>query len=89
VDKNLFNEGLLHFLRQSPTPFHAVQSMQGTLESAGFELLQEHDAWQLKTGSFLCGATQRLLDHCVLAWVRETLPARDSIWPVRIPTVLA
>ena len=50
MDKNLFNEGLLHFLRQSPTPFHAVQTMQDTLESAGFELLQEQDAWQLKTG---------------------------------------
>jgi len=50
VDKQSFNEGLLRFLQQSPTPFHAVQTMQGALESAGFELLQEHDVWQLKPG---------------------------------------
>ena len=50
MDKQTFNEGLLKFLQQSPTPFHATQSMLAALESAGFELLREEDTWQLKAG---------------------------------------
>lgn len=50
MDKHTFNEGLLKFLQQSPTPFHATQSMLAALESAGFELLREEDTWQLKAG---------------------------------------
>jgi aspartyl aminopeptidase len=50
VDKRDFNQGLLTFLQQSPTPFHAVQTMQAHLEDAGFELLDEGAAWQLKPG---------------------------------------
>lgn len=50
MDKLSFNEGLLQFLQQSPTPFHAVQTMQSTLLKAGFELLSEEDTWHLKSG---------------------------------------
>lgn len=50
MNKVSFNEGLLQFLQQSPTPFHAVQTMQATLQGAGFELLQEEDTWHLKPG---------------------------------------
>jgi aspartyl aminopeptidase len=50
VDKLSFNEGLLQFLQQSPTPFHAVQTMQSNLHNAGFELLDEEDTWHLKPG---------------------------------------
>lgn len=50
MDKQHFNDGLLHFLQQSPTPFHAVSTMRAALESAGFELLDEQDVWQLKPG---------------------------------------
>jgi len=50
VDKHSFNQGLLQFLQQSPTPFHAVTTMQSTLHAAGFELLQEEDTWHLKPG---------------------------------------
>lgn len=46
----IFNEGLIEFLNQSPTPFHAVASMIERLEAAGFERLHEADAWQLKIG---------------------------------------
>ena len=42
-----FNQGLLDFLTQSPTPFHAVSQMARQLEQAGFEQLQEADRWQL------------------------------------------
>jgi aspartyl aminopeptidase len=50
VDKHSFNQGLLKFLQQSPTPFHAVSTMLAALESAGFELLDEKDIWQLIPG---------------------------------------
>ena len=50
MNKVSFNEGLLQFLQQSPTPFHAVQTMQAALRDAGFELLQEEDTWHLKPG---------------------------------------
>lgn len=42
--------GLLDFLQQSPTPFHAVDTMKQQLLAAGFEELKEADAWNLKAG---------------------------------------
>ncbi|MDQ7003728.1 MAG: M18 family aminopeptidase [Ghiorsea sp.] len=41
----MFIEGLLSFIQQSPTPFHAVQNMVSVLESAGFQRLDEKDQW--------------------------------------------
>jgi aspartyl aminopeptidase len=46
-DVNSFNDGLLGFLQSSPTPFHAVESMKAILLEAGFEELNEAEAWQL------------------------------------------
>lgn len=43
-------DGLLSFLSQSPTPFHAVASMAEALLLAGFEPLNEADSWQLVDG---------------------------------------
>ncbi len=45
-----FNNGLLEFLRASPTPFHAVKNMLGELTRAGFTLLREEDSWQFEAG---------------------------------------
>ncbi len=39
---------LQQFLAASPTPFHAVQEMVLRLDQAGFEALDEKDAWDLK-----------------------------------------
>ena len=36
---------LLAFLRDSPTPFHAVASARSRLDAAGFRALRETDAW--------------------------------------------
>ncbi len=41
------NTGLCDFLRQSPTPFHAVKNISASLQAAGFQALSEGDAWQL------------------------------------------
>jgi aspartyl aminopeptidase len=43
-----FITALRAFLDASPTPFHAVRSMQVRLEEAGFELLDERASWALK-----------------------------------------
>jgi aspartyl aminopeptidase len=41
-----FVDGLLSFIKASPTPFHAVEQMSSKLEDAGFQCLKEADAWQ-------------------------------------------
>lgn len=50
-----FNKGLLDFLRQSPSPFHAVQTLSGMLDKAGFTRLDEADSWSLarQTGYYV------------------------------------
>ncbi|MFK8041297.1 M18 family aminopeptidase [Congregibacter sp.] len=40
MDKEVFNQGLLEFLSESTSPFHAVQSMSQRLRDAGFEPLK-------------------------------------------------
>jgi len=41
---------LLDFLDNSPTPFHACQSMAQRLQQAGFIQLDERETWQVKAG---------------------------------------
>jgi len=43
-------DGLLEFLRNSPTPFHAVASLKTTLAEQGFKELREAEAWKLAAG---------------------------------------
>ncbi|MDE1462330.1 M18 family aminopeptidase [Spartinivicinus sp. A2-2] len=43
-----FNQNLLSFLAQSPTPFHATTEMASALKAAGFNQLFENETWQLK-----------------------------------------
>ena len=50
MELNSFNQGLLTFLRASPTPYHAVESMSEALDEAGFERLDEAQAWHLEAG---------------------------------------
>ena len=45
-----FNQDLIAFIQASPTPFHATAEMRRRLQTAGFELLLEHEKWQLKAG---------------------------------------
>ncbi|MDC0663525.1 M18 family aminopeptidase [Marinobacter sp. SS21] len=47
-----FNQNLLTFLERSPTPWHAVARMAEQLDQAGFQRLDERDAWQLESS---CG----------------------------------
>ncbi|MCO1694454.1 M18 family aminopeptidase, partial [Pseudomonas aeruginosa] len=44
------NQGLIDFLKASPTPFHATASLARRLEAAGYRRLDERDAWHTETG---------------------------------------
>ena len=45
---NTPTQGLIDFLRASPSPFHATQSMAQALQAAGYQALDERSTWQLK-----------------------------------------
>ena len=44
------NQQLLHFIAQSPTPFHATAELRRQLEAAGFVRLHESERWMLEAG---------------------------------------
>lgn len=50
MSESEFNRGLLAFLAEATTPFHAVAAMCRRLEQAGFERLQENAPWDLASG---------------------------------------
>lgn len=74
MDKRKFNEGLLSFIRQSPTPFHAVETMVSTLEASGFELLDEGESWALQQG----GSYLVKRDGSIIAFRVGRQPVLDS-----------
>ncbi|MBM6549711.1 M18 family aminopeptidase [Marinomonas ostreistagni] len=45
-----FNQSLLSFLDDSPTPFHAVETMKRQLNAAGYQVLNEQDEWVISEG---------------------------------------
>ena len=50
MNKKAFNLELIAFLRNSPTPFHAVLNIRKELEDAGYQELQESNTWKCKRG---------------------------------------
>lgn len=50
MNQSTFNAELMAFIQQSPTPFHAVQSMSEQLQASGFVALQEAADWDLQPG---------------------------------------
>ncbi len=51
MNKIQFNEKLLTFLKDSPTPFHAVASLVSLLEAEGFQRLDETQKWDIQANS--------------------------------------
>jgi aspartyl aminopeptidase len=45
-----FVTGLLGFIDASPTPYHAVANMAGTLKAAGFQEYNESESWDIEPG---------------------------------------
>ncbi len=50
IRKDRFNDQFLGFIKDAPTPFHAVSQMALRLEGAGFSYLDESQGWQLQAG---------------------------------------
>ncbi|WP_339487147.1 M18 family aminopeptidase [Pseudomonas sp. EL_65y_Pfl2_R95] len=44
------NQGLIDFLKASPTPFHATTNLALHLEAAGYQRLDERDTWHTEAG---------------------------------------
>ena len=47
MQESEFNNGMLEFIKASPTPFHAVANMTAVLEKNGFSRLAESDGWNV------------------------------------------
>ena len=52
MQESEFNDGMLEFIKASPTPFHAVLNMAKTLEDNGFSQLAESDSWNITPGKY-------------------------------------
>ncbi len=44
------NQGLIDFLKASPTPFHATRSLAQRLQAAGYKALDERESWHTEAG---------------------------------------
>lgn len=44
------NQGLIDFLKASPTPFHATRSLAQRLQAAGYKALDEREPWHTEAG---------------------------------------
>jgi aspartyl aminopeptidase len=70
-----FNDDLLDFITQSPTPFHAVANVVQQLTSAGFTLLSEGDNWSLVAGGRYCVVRR---DTSIVAFIVGTTPSEQT-----------
>ena len=74
MNQDVLTQGLLDFLKQSRTPFHAVQTMSGMLKEAGFRQLYEQDAWNISENALGQGFFVVRNDSSIIAFrVTESL----------------
>lgn len=66
---------LKDFLDQSPTPFHAAESISSELEKSGYTRLDERKSWNLETGR---GYYLVRDDRSVTAFIPGRLPPAES-----------
>ena len=43
--REALNQGLIDFLKASPTPFHATAALAQRLDAAGYQRLDERETW--------------------------------------------
>lgn len=72
MNTDSFNQQLLDFLSNSPTPFHAVKLMSEQFDAAGFTRLKEADTWSLTPGRYYVTRNQSSIVAFVLG--TEALP---------------
>lgn len=56
-------EGLLRFIDESPSAFHAVSALRARFDEAGFVFLPEAQTWSCKPGGALLHRAQRFEHH--------------------------
>jgi aspartyl aminopeptidase len=66
MQKKTFNQGLLAFLHESPTPFHATANLAKLLTSKGFKELHETESWRMKPGKYFVTRNQSSIIAFVL-----------------------
>lgn len=70
-----FNQGLLQFIDQSPTPFHAVATMVEALQKSGFKALKEADTWgELAAGKYFVTRNS----SSIIAFIKPVANLADS-----------
>lgn len=70
-----FNQGLLQFIDQSPTPFHAVATMVEALQKYGFKALKEADTWgELSAGKYFVTRNS----SSIIAFIKPAANLADS-----------
>jgi aspartyl aminopeptidase len=66
MQKKVFNQGLLKYLKESPTPFHATANMAALLGSNGFKELHETESWSTGAGKYFVTRNQSSIIAFVL-----------------------
>lgn len=66
MNNKTFNNELLNYLDQSPSPFHAVNSLSSELLAKGFTQLHERDIWDLTPGKYFVTRNNSSLTAFVL-----------------------
>lgn len=74
-----FVNGLLDFINNSPTPFHAVKNMSEVLDLAGFVRLQETDQWTLQNRQQGERFYITRNDSSIIAFQLNSSPAENGI----------
>jgi aspartyl aminopeptidase len=73
--REALNQGLIDFLKASPTPFHATASLAQRLEAAGFTRLDERDSWAVVSGGRYYITRN---DSSIIAWRMGRQPPLSS-----------
>ncbi|MDQ6972937.1 MAG: M18 family aminopeptidase [Mariprofundaceae bacterium] len=68
MNEDTLVNGLLDFVKRSPTPFHAVENMVGMLQEAGFKRLSEKEQWQVDGEQAAAGYFVTRNDSSIIAF---------------------
>lgn len=75
MKESKLNKGLIDFLKNAPTPFHAVSHMADLLENGGFSRLYEEEPWNIADDS--CYFITRN-DSSLIAFTTGKAPLPDT-----------